>query len=154
MSDSLERMPSGIEGFDDITAGGLPRERLTVLAGGPGCGKTVLALQILVQGAVLQGNPGIFVAFEESARRITANARSFGWNVGELEGRLLYFVDACPKTDVVKAGAFDLTGLLAALEAKAQAMVTAGQAKTLDEAIELVASSDPDAYSDYLKTLA
>ena len=62
--DALEKMPTGISGFDDIT-GGLPLRRTTLLMGGPGCGKTVFALQILVKGATEQGAPGIFVAFEE-----------------------------------------------------------------------------------------
>jgi circadian clock protein KaiC len=121
-NDVLEKLPSGIEGFDDITAGGLPRRRMTVLMGGPGCGKTVLALQVLVHGAIHQGNPGIFVAFEETARRVAGNAETFGWNVHEINDRQLSFVDAHTRTDVVKAGAFDLTGLLAALEAKAREM--------------------------------
>jgi circadian clock protein KaiC len=115
-----EKISSGIEGFDDITAGGLPRRGTTLLMGGPGCGKTVLALQILVNGATHQGMPGIFVAFEENVRRMLANAESFGWNLGELEQKHLCFVDACMRSDVVKAGAFEITGLLAALEAKAR----------------------------------
>ena len=115
----LQKISSGIEGFDDITAGGLPRWRTTLLMGGPGCGKTVLALQILVNGAAHQGMPGIFVAFEESVGRVLANAETFGWNVRELKEPQLFFFDACLRSDVVKAGAFDLTGLLAALDAKA-----------------------------------
>lgn len=119
---SLQKIPSGIEGFDDISGGGLPRGRTTLLMGGPGCGKTVFALQILVNGATHQGMPGIFVAFEENVRRVVANAETFGWNIRELEEKQLFFVDACMRADVVKAGAFDLTGLLAALEAKAREM--------------------------------
>ena len=121
-NDVLEKMPSRIEGFDDITAGGLPRRRMTVLMGGPGCGKTVLALQVLVNGATHQGSPGIFVAFEETARRVAGNAETFGWNLHEIEDKQLSFIDAHTRADVVKAGAFDLTGLLAALEAKAREM--------------------------------
>lgn len=121
-SDVLEKISSGIEGFDDITAGGLPLRRTTLLMGGPGCGKTVLALQMLVSGAMRHGTPGIFVAFEENARRVAANAETFGWNLRELEKKQLFFVDACMRSDVVKAGAFDLTGLLAGLEAKASEM--------------------------------
>src|SRR4051794_24379204 len=81
----LEKISSGIEGFDDITAGGLPLQRTTLLMGGPGCGKTVFALQMLVSGAIHHGTPGIFVAFEENARRVSANAETFGWNMSELE---------------------------------------------------------------------
>ncbi len=117
----LSKIATGIEGFDDITAGGLPRGRTTLLMGGTGCGKTVLALQILARAAQVQGIPGIFVAFEENARRVSANAESFGWDVRELEKKL-HFVDARLSTDVVKSGVFDLTGLLAALEVKAVEM--------------------------------
>jgi circadian clock protein KaiC len=119
--DVLEKISSGIEGFDDITCGGLPQRRTTLLMGGPGCGKTVFALHILVSGA-MHGTPGIFVAFEENARRVSANAEAFGWDMRELEKKQLFFVDACMRADVVKAGAFDLTGLLAGLEAKAREM--------------------------------
>jgi circadian clock protein KaiC len=119
---ALEKISSGIEGFDDITGGGLPRRCTTLLMGGPGCGKTVFALQMLVSGARLHGAPGIFVAFEESARRVSANAETFGWDMGELEKKQLFFADACMRADVVKSGAFDLTGLLAALAAKAREM--------------------------------
>lgn len=122
-TEALEKIPTGIEGFDDITRGGLPRRRTTLLMGGPGCGKTVLALQILVNAARSHGTPGIFVAFEENARRVAANAESFGWKMRELEKKKqLFFVDACLRSDVVKAGAFDLTGLLAGLEAVARDM--------------------------------
>jgi len=122
-ADVLEKIPSGIEGFDDITSGGFPRRRTTLLMGGPGCGKTVLALQMLVSGA-MRGAPGIFVAFEENARRVAANGETFGWDMRELEKKQLFFVDACLRCDVVKSGAFDLTGLLAALEAVTRKMGT------------------------------
>ena len=118
----LEKLSTGIEGFDDITAGGLPLGRTTLLMGGPGSGKTVFALQVLVSSALHRGAPGIFVAFEENARRVSANAASFGWDMPELEKKQLFFVDAALRSDVVKAGAFDLTGLLAGLGEKARAM--------------------------------
>lgn len=119
---ALKKIASGIEGFDDITTGGLPEGRTTLLMGGPGCGKTVLALQILVNGAARLGTPGIFVAFEEKAGSVLANGETFGWNMRELEGKGLFFVDACIRPGVVRAGAFDLIALLAELEAKAREM--------------------------------
>jgi circadian clock protein KaiC len=64
---AVAKISSGIEGFDDLTVGGLPRGRTTLLMGGPGSGKTVFALQVLVNGATRRGAPGIFVAFEENA---------------------------------------------------------------------------------------
>ena len=120
-AETLVKVLSGIEGFDDITAGGLPLRRTTLLMGGPGSGKTVLALQILVNAATQHGTPGIFVAFEENARRVAANAVTFGWNTDDL-GKKLFFLDGCVRSDVVKSGSFDLTGLLAVLKAIAHEM--------------------------------
>ena len=81
----LHKTPTGIEGFDAITGGGLPRNRTSLILGDPGGGKTVFALQTLVNGARQFGEPGIFVAFEENSRHILANAASFGWNLPKLE---------------------------------------------------------------------
>ncbi len=114
----LAKTQTGIRGLDDITRGGIPRGRATLLAGGPGSGKTLIALQALVTGA-LNGEPGIFVAFEEDSARIVANAATFGWNLPELEKAKLFFLDAKPRPDVVCAGQFDLSSLLASLKAKA-----------------------------------
>ncbi|MBK9444174.1 MAG: circadian clock protein KaiC [Comamonadaceae bacterium] len=117
----IRKAATHIRGLDDITRGGLPRGRATLLAGGPGCGKTVLALQTLVKAAAT-GEPGIFVAFEEDSSRIVANAASFGWNLPELEKKDLFFLDAKPRPDVVCAGEFDLSSLLAGLKIKAEQM--------------------------------
>ncbi len=117
-----EKSPTGIMGLDEITRGGLPRYRNTVLMGGPGCGKTVLALQILVNGARHYGEPGIFVAFEENTRQIVRNAASFGWDLDQLERKGLYFVDARIQPENISTGDFDLEGFLAAIGHKAKKM--------------------------------
>ena len=147
----LEKMPSGIEGFDDISAGGLPRRRTTLLMGGPGCGKTVFALQILVSGAMHE-LPGIFVAFEENARRVSANGETFGWDMRALEKKRLFFVDARIPSDVVKSGPFDLTGLLLGIEAKAREM---GAKLIVFDAIDVLLNllNDPAAESRELYRL-
>lgn len=116
----FERAPTGVAGLDAITGGGLPRGRSTLLVGGPGCGKTVLALQTLVEGARRFREPGIFVAFEEPSRQIFENARSFGWDLEALKRRNLFFLDAHLARSTVVGGAFDLTALLAGLSAKAR----------------------------------
>ena len=120
--DPMNKKPNkaltGIRGLDDVTNGGFPRARATMVAGGPGSGKTVLAQQTLVNGAT-KGEPGIFVAFEEDSARIVANAATFGWNLPELEKKDLFFLDAKPRPDIVCAGQFDLDGLLASLKIKA-----------------------------------
>lgn len=120
---SLEKTRTGIEGFDIIARGGLPRNRATLVMGGTGTGKTVFALQALANGA-RRGEPGIFVAFEEGSEQIKDNAESFGWGLRELEQQgKLFFLDARRlTTDVIQSGAFELTGMLATLETKASEM--------------------------------
>jgi len=115
----VTKVPTGILGFDQITDGGLPRGRTTLVMGGPGCGKTVFALQSLVTGANELKEAGIFVAFEESTRQIVANAATFGWDLPSLVKKKLFFLDAQLSPEVVKAGEFDLVGMLNVLQAKA-----------------------------------
>ena len=117
---AVSKVLTGIQGFDEITEGGLPRGRTTLIMGGPGCGKTVFALQTLVNGARLEKEASVFVAFEESTAQIIANASTFGWDLPALARKKLFFLDAHLKPEVVKAGDFDLTGLLTLLEAKAK----------------------------------
>lgn len=114
----LSKVLTGIKGFDEITEGGLPSGRTTLFMGGPGCGKTVFALQTLVNGARSAGEAGIFVAFEESTRRIVANAATFGWDLPNLEKKKLFFLDAELSPEVISAGHFDLAGMLSVLSAK------------------------------------
>lgn len=118
----IEKVPTGIEGFDEITLGGLPRGGLTLLLGTAGSGKTVFALQTLVNGARFQGEPGIFVAFEEQSRQIVRNAATFGWDLPQLEKEHLFFLDARLSPHIIRAGDFDLIGMLAAIKAKADDM--------------------------------
>jgi circadian clock protein KaiC len=112
------KTPSGIAGFDEITRGGLPSRRTTLILGGPGAGKTVLALQFLVNGATEWREPGIFVAFEENSREIVANAATFGWDLQRLQSDRLFFLDARLSPTTVTGGDFDLTGMLAGLSEK------------------------------------
>src|ERR1700733_14934595 len=98
---------TGVAGLDEITGGGLPHGRTTLLVGGPGSGKTILALQFLVHGAQHCKEPGIFVAFEETSKRILANAESFGWKLVELLRKKLFFMDAQPRPDLIQSGNFD-----------------------------------------------
>jgi circadian clock protein KaiC len=139
-SNSL-KVRTGIEGFDEITHGGLPRGRSTLLVGGPGSGKTLFALRFLVHGARNCAEPGIFVAFEETSRRIVANAENFGWKLAELRGRKLCFLDAQPTTDLIQSGTFDLSGLLAALGAQIKAM---GARRIVFDALDIVLALLPD----------
>ncbi len=118
---SPSRTPTGIPGFDQLLDGGLPRERVTLLIGGPGCGKTLFALQTLVNGARTHHEPAIFVAFEEQADQLCADTSSLGWDLPALRDRQLFFLDARLPESVILGGELDLVGLLAALDAKVQA---------------------------------
>ncbi|CAN5305746.1 circadian clock protein KaiC [soil metagenome] len=136
------KAPTGITGLDEITGGGLPHGRTTLLAGGPGSGKTILALQFLVHGARHCKEPGIFVAFEETSQRIVANAESFGWALPELlKKEKIYFLDVQPMPDLVQSGSFDLSGMLAALDAQIKNMHAH---RIVFDALDIVLSLLPD----------
>jgi len=98
-----------------LSRGGLPRHRTSLLVGGPGAGKTVFALQCLANAARRQRAPGIFVALEESPRNIIANSAAFDWGLASLAEKQLFFLDAHLSPTLVKAGDFDLAGMLAML---------------------------------------
>lgn len=113
-----DKAPTGIAGLDETLRGGLPRGRTIVIFGGPGTGKTVFGLQSLVNGARRWNEAGIFVSFEENSQQIIANAATFGWDIPALQKEKLFFFDARLPSSAIKAGNFDLGGLLAALAAK------------------------------------
>lgn len=114
---SLAKVPTGITGFDQITFGGLPLGRTTLVRGGPGCGKTVFAVQSLVNNARDRKEPGILVAFEENAGQIVANAATLGWDIPALTAKRLFFLDASLSPEMMHAGEFDLNRLLNVLQA-------------------------------------
>jgi circadian clock protein KaiC len=116
--DALPKISTGIAGFDELSQGGLPRNRTTLLKGGPGSGKTVFALQCLVNAVRKGRERGLFVAFEESTRQIAANAATFDWGLPALMKKKLFFLDARLSPEVVHSGEFDLSGMLAMLKAK------------------------------------
>jgi circadian clock protein KaiC len=110
----LDRVHSGVPGLESITNGGLPRNRLTLVAGTAGSGKTVFLAQFLATG-IEDDEPGVFVTFEDRPESIRRNMRSFGWDIGDWESTDQWtFVDASPRlVDTVYAGDdFDLTPLL------------------------------------------
>jgi circadian clock protein KaiC len=114
----LPKIATGIHGFDELSRGGLPRHRISLLKGGPGSGKTVFALQSLVNAARQREEPGIFVAFEERPQQIIDNAAGFKWDLPALLKKKLFFMDANLSPEVVQSGEFDLRGMLAMLKAK------------------------------------
>jgi len=139
---SAHKAPSGIAGFDEMTGGGLPHGRTTLLVGGPGSGKTTFALQFLVHGARHRDEPGILVAFEETSKRLTSNAESFGWKLGALIRRKkIHLLDAQPAPDLLQSGTFDLGGMLAALDALVKEMRAN---RIVLDALDVVLSLLPD----------
>ncbi|MBA3589455.1 circadian clock protein KaiC [Methylibium sp.] len=139
---ALAKAATGIAGFDDITGGGLPAGRTTLLVGGPGSGKSIFAMQCLVHGARHCQQPGIFVAFEETPARIAVNLQGFGWQLDALQPKHLAFVDAQPAPDLVQSGTFDLSGMLAALEAQARFI---GAKRIVFDALDIMLALLPDA---------
>src|SRR5436853_255346 len=115
---AVEKLRTGISSLDIIAKGGLPKNRTTLISGTAGSGKTVFAVHFLAAG-INQGEPGVFVTFEESADDVRKNMRSFGWDLAnwEAEGKLT-FVDASPDPEIetVEAGGFDLGALLARVQ--------------------------------------
>ena len=109
----VPKAPTGIVGLDEITGGGLPRGRPTLVCGGPGCGKTVLAMEFLVRGALEHGEPGVFVSFEESVADLTANFASLAFDIPGLVKRKLLAVDyvSVARNEVTETGEYDLEGL-------------------------------------------
>src|ERR1700727_17270 len=81
---SLPKAQTGIKGLDEVTYGGLPAGRPTLICGGPGCGKTLLATSFLVNGAVMFNEPGVFVSFEETSDDLIKNVASLGYDLGAL----------------------------------------------------------------------
>src|SRR3954451_18235463 len=111
----VARVPSGIEGLDSVTGGGLPRDRVTLVSGTAGSGKTLLAVQFLAEGIQRHGEPGVFVTFEERPDAIARNFRSFGWDVEGWQGDGSWtFVDASPdlEDELLVTGDYDLSSLV------------------------------------------
>lgn len=107
---------TGIAGFDEISGGGLPRGRLTAIMGAAGAGKTVFALQTLINRLVQLDESCVFVTFEEPVSQIKGNVAAFDWPTTALLDSKFHFVDARIPEDAVVSGAFDISGLLAGLD--------------------------------------
>jgi circadian clock protein KaiC len=109
----IPKCPSGIRGLDEITDGGLPRGRPTLVAGAAGSGKTLLSMEFLVRGALEHNEPGVFMAFEESARDLAQNVASLGFDLADLAARKKLLVDfvSIERTEIQESGEYDLEGL-------------------------------------------
>jgi circadian clock protein KaiC len=110
---ALPKAPTGIGGLDQITLGGLPKGRPTLVCGGAGCGKTLLAMEFLVRGATQYGEPGAFIAFEETAPELAENVRSLGFDLDKLvaDGKIAVDHIHVERTEIEETGEYDLEGL-------------------------------------------
>jgi len=108
-----DKSPTGINGLDDITDGGLPKGRPTLVYGSAGCGKTLFAMEFLVKGAKLYDEPGVFMAFEETSEELSKNVASLGFDLDNLEAKNKLLVDYVhiDKSEIEETGEYDLEGL-------------------------------------------
>src|SRR6202000_2537222 len=104
---------TGVEGLDEITEGGFPKGRPTLICGGAGCGKTLLSMQFLIKGIVDYNEPGVFMSFEETDRDITLNVKSLGFDIEKLKQEKKLIIDhvRVERSEIDEAGEYDLEGL-------------------------------------------
>ncbi len=114
----LEKVPTGIRGLDEISGGGLPRGRTTIVCGGPGCGKTMLGMEFLIRGVEEYGEPGVLLAFEETPEEMTRNVASLGFDLKTLSEKKKLFLDfmRIEPSEIHETGDYDLEGLFIRLQ--------------------------------------
>ena len=110
---AISKALTGIQGLDEITSGGLPAGRPTLICGSAGCGKTLLAMEFLVRGATQYNEPGVFVAFEETGQELTENVRSLGFDLAKLarEKKIVVSHVRIERSEIQDTGEYDLEGL-------------------------------------------
>ncbi len=113
----FQKAPSGIRGLDEITFGGLPKGRPTLIAGGPGSGKTLMSMEFLVRGATDYNEPGVFMAFEETTEELAQNVASLGFDLNKLVSEKKIIVDfvKVERSEIEETGEYDLEGLFVRL---------------------------------------
>ena len=139
----LPKCPTGIQGLDEITGGGLPRGQPTLVCGGTGCGKTLLAAEFLVRGAVQFGEPGVFMAFEETEAELKANVASLGFDLAGLVRRKKIAIDYVhiERSEVQESGEYDLEGLFVRLN---HAIDSIGARRVVLDTLEALFASLPN----------
>ncbi len=139
----MPKAPTGVQGLDEITGGGLPRGRPTLVVGGPGCGKTMLAATFVVEGAMRYGENGVFMMFEESAAELSANVRSLGVDLDALCRQKKIALDfvRVERSEIEETGSYDLDGLFIRL---AHAIATVGAKRVVLDTIEALFSGLTD----------
>jgi circadian clock protein KaiC len=135
----LEKAPTGILGFEEITSGGLPAGRPTIVCGGPGCGKTMFAMEFLVRGATEFSEPGVLITFEETSEEISRNVQSLGFDLQALVRRKKLFLDyvRVEPSEIQETGEYDLEGLFIRLQ---HAVNSVGAKRVVLDTLEAVFS--------------
>jgi len=131
----LRKAPTGIQGLDEITHGGLPRGRTTIVCGGPGCGKTMLGIEFLVRGALEFNEPGVIMAFEETPQDMARNVASLGFDIQDLADKKKLFLDYVyvEPSQIQETGEYDLEGLFIRLQ---NAVKTVGAKRIMLDTVE------------------
>jgi circadian clock protein KaiC len=135
----LQKTPSGIRGLDEITGGGLPKGRTTIVCGGPGCGKTMLGIEFLVRGALEFNEPGVLMAFEETPEDMASNVASLGFDIRDLADKEKLFLDyiSVEPSEIQETGDYDLEGLFIRLQ---NAVETIGAKRVMFDTLEALFS--------------
>lgn len=139
----LPKCPTGIQGLDEITGGGLPRGRPTLVCGGAGCGKTLLAAEFLVRGAAQFDEPGVFMAFEETEKELKANVASLGFDLDGLVRQKRIVVDYVhiERSEFQESGEYDLEGIFVRL---GHAIDSVGARRVVLDTLEVLFASLPN----------
>ena len=139
----LAKCPTGITGLDEITGGGLPRGRPTLVCGGAGCGKTLLSMEFMVRGALTYGEPGVFMSFEETSEELAKNVASLGFDLADLEKQKLLALDFVyiERREIEETGEYDLEGLFIRL---GHAIDSVGAKRVVLDTIEALFAGFPN----------
>ncbi|MEJ5990159.1 circadian clock protein KaiC [Ramlibacter sp. PS3R-8] len=140
---TLPKTPTGIAGLDEITEGGLPRGRPTLVCGAAGCGKTMLSAEFIVRGATEFGEPGVFMMFEENEQELVANMRSLGFDLEKLRLQKKVALDyvRVERSEIEETGEYDLEGLFIRL---GHAIDSIGAKRVVLDTIEALFASLPN----------
>jgi len=139
----LPKSPTGIPGMDEITGGGLPKGRPTLIAGSAGCGKTLFAMEFLVNGVIQYDEPGVFVAFEESSEELAQNVASLGFDLNDLIKQKKLIIDyvRIERSEIEETGEYDLEGLFIRL---GYAIDSIGAKRVAMDTVEVLFSALPN----------
>jgi len=141
---TLPKAPTSIQGFDEITEGGLPKGRPTLICGEAGCGKTLFAMEFIVRGAKIYNEPGVFISFEETEQELKINVASLGFDLDELIQQKKLWLEHIDieKTELNKNNEFDLKGLFVRIH---NAIEKTGAKRVVLDTIESLFSTIPNA---------